>query len=659
MIDVHEICRKLKPILGTQADRYWLAYLSEDAAGKQEIASALQLIAVQVLGMDLENPKVHLSVPPGKDAAGEYPIGTIVYAGRTLYPFGLRESEWLQHIGIFGRSGSGKTNIVFHLIQSLYDRKKPFLIFDWKRNYRDILDFRKEKILVYTVGGKSSPFAFNPLIPPKGIEPAVWLKKLIEIIAKAYYLGEGVMYLLQEAIHAVYKKYGVYKGTNRQFPTFIDVLQWLEKRPAKGRQGLWMDSAMRGIRSICFGPMGKVVNTSVQPNLTALLEQNVVLELDKLTNADKTLIIESLLLWIHHYRLGEPKRETFKHALIIEEAHHILARKTGSHIGETIIETVMREIRELGEAIILVDQHPSMISVVALGNTYTTICMNLKHRSDVNAMGSAMLMDTEDREILGTLPIGTAVVKLQGRWQRPFQITIPHQKVRKGAVTDARLARLMKAHGAAQALGLREINNLSQVGRREVVLSSKEVIFLNDIYCHPYSGIVERYRRLHLSRRKGNTIKEKCLSNLLIEATVVPTRTGKLVLLQLTNPGMELLKRKGYQVNQYRKREGLEHEYWKQKAAAYFTSRGYEVSVEKLVNGYTDLVIEKDGERYAVEIETGKSNWHLNVKKNLAHGFEHIILVATNDRIYHRLITLKENGKLDKSVDICRAQDFL
>ena len=62
---------------------------------------------------------------------------------------------------------------------------------------------------------------FNPLIPPKGVEPAVWLKKLIEIIAHAYYLGEGVMYLLQEAIHAVYKKYGVYKGNVKKFPTFL------------------------------------------------------------------------------------------------------------------------------------------------------------------------------------------------------------------------------------------------------------------------------------------------------------------------------------------------------------------------------------------------------------------------------------------------------
>ena len=53
MIDVQEICQKLKPILGEKAEQYWVAYLAEDTAGKKEMADTLQLIALQVLGMDL------------------------------------------------------------------------------------------------------------------------------------------------------------------------------------------------------------------------------------------------------------------------------------------------------------------------------------------------------------------------------------------------------------------------------------------------------------------------------------------------------------------------------------------------------------------------------------------------------------------------------
>jgi hypothetical protein len=49
----------------------------------------------------------------------------------------------------------------------------------------------------------------------------------------------------------------------------------------------------------------------------------------------------------------------------------------------------------------------------------------------------------------------------------------------------------------------------------------------------------------------------------------------------------------------------------------------------KPVSSYTDIVIEKDGKRTAVEIETGKSDWKKNLEKNLKKDFESIIIVAT------------------------------
>ena len=174
-------------------------------------------------------------------------------------------------------------------------------------------------------------------------------------------------------MHAVYQEFGVYRGSPAKYPTFEDVLKWLEATPARGRKALWIDSAMRGAKSICFGHMGDVVNTATQPNLAAFLERNVILELDGLTNADKTLIAEALLLWTHHFRLSQPDPETFKHAIIIEEAHHILLRQTGvGQGGEAITDTILREIRELGEAIVLVDQHQvtgTMVATIPHPNT--------------------------------------------------------------------------------------------------------------------------------------------------------------------------------------------------------------------------------------------------------------------------------------------------
>ncbi len=468
---------------------------------------------------------------------------------------------------------------------------------------------------------------FNPLIPPTGTDPKVWLKKLIEIIAGAYYLGEGVMFLLQEALNAVYEEFGVYEGIPQKYPTFIDVLKWLEDNPVKGRKALWMDSTMRGIKSICFGPMGEVVNTSNQPNLAALLDRNVILELDALTNNDKNLIIESMLLWIHHYRLVQPDRECFKHVIFIEEAHHILLKKPGGSGGEAITDTILREIRELGEAIVLVDQHPSLISIPALGNSYTTITMNLKHRLDVNAIAAAMLMKDEDNELLGRLPIGAAVVKLQGRWLQPFEVIIPHCKVPKGAIDDNKLKTIMAYRNV---LYYEPIEAPIEEKKSPIAtLNEREQALLQDISEHPYSGVVERYKRLSVSRRNGDTIKKSLIENELIEPVSILTRSGRMVLLSITDTGWQHLSRIGKVKPPIRFNEGLEHKFWKQKAAEHYEGLGYKVLIEEPINGYTDIIIEKEGKRTAIEIETGKSDWKKNLEKNQKKNFEQIIIVAT------------------------------
>ena len=51
----------------------------------------------------------------------------------------------------------------------------------------------------------------------------VWLKKLIEVMCHAYFLGEGVMVLLMRAIDALYKDYGLYTNKPKGYPTMADM----------------------------------------------------------------------------------------------------------------------------------------------------------------------------------------------------------------------------------------------------------------------------------------------------------------------------------------------------------------------------------------------------------------------------------------------------
>ncbi len=56
----------------------------------------------------------HVLLPPPRpdQSLGVYHLGNVVWNARRVGKFGLQERELSEHIGIFGRTGAGKTNCV-------------------------------------------------------------------------------------------------------------------------------------------------------------------------------------------------------------------------------------------------------------------------------------------------------------------------------------------------------------------------------------------------------------------------------------------------------------------------------------------------------------------------------------------------------------------
>jgi len=668
---VEDMFKRLKPYAGKSLDVLWYEYILSDTKTQKQIEAVLHMLMARSFDETFEEREILLEPPQRDTAEGEYKLGMIHYGKEQFHPFGLREHEWIQHVGIFGRSGSGKTNLAYIIVLEYLKQGKKFLIFDWKRNYRDLLDKTGKEILIFTVGRDVSPFHFNPLIPPGSTSPAIWLKKIIEIMCHAYFLGEGVAFLLQNAIDSVYADFGVYCGKIARFPNLMDVKEWLENHKAKGREGEWMKSALRAIGVLCFGEVGKVLNNRVSSPLEELLERNVILELDALTNPDKTFLIESLLLWIHHYRMGEGERERFKHAIIVEEAHHILLRKKQEVMGEeTVTDVILREIRELGESIVLIDQHPSLISKPALGNTYCTVVMNLKHRADINMIADSLLLETREKRYLGRLETGWAMVKLQGRWFTPFLVRFPQMDIRKGYITDEKVKESMNQFWevitpASEVITPRkekteEITAFSGKEKR-MKLGEEENRLVMDIESNVSSSTTERYKRIGLNARKGNKVKDSLIRKGLIESKDMSTGTGRIKLLVLTEKGQTVLKSKG-NPNIGSRKGGLEHVYWINRIEEFFKKRDYMVSREKAIGkGRTvDLVLEMKNQRTAVELETGKSEAVYNIRKCLEAGFDKVLCVCLDEETKEKIESdIRKLNMQEEKINIILTNDLL
>ncbi len=204
-----EKLRKLAPVGPKRADLGWLFYLSGEGKERQEADELLDILLFQKVQKDYRE-KIFLDPGSAVDCFGDYFLGMVVYPpGRPYCSFGLREEEWIKHVLITGMTGTGKTNLAFHMLRELRKKNKPFMIFNWKRNYRDLLQLPELKeTLVFTVARDLVPFTFNPLISPPGTEPGIWLMKLVDVLKHAYFVGEGVEYLLREGIDWVYDKCG-------------------------------------------------------------------------------------------------------------------------------------------------------------------------------------------------------------------------------------------------------------------------------------------------------------------------------------------------------------------------------------------------------------------------------------------------------------------
>ena len=170
-MDIESVARKLEPLRPNDVQHWLRVRETADSETKDLIERRICEVAYDELG-DFHK-KILLSLPPEQKAKGTFHLGTILYE-KPKYPLGLSSSELLQNLAIFGRSGAGKTNVVFHIVEQLTVKKIPWLFWDWKRTARHLLPSLKAGINIYTPGRSLSPFIFNPFITPAGLETHVY-----------------------------------------------------------------------------------------------------------------------------------------------------------------------------------------------------------------------------------------------------------------------------------------------------------------------------------------------------------------------------------------------------------------------------------------------------------------------------------------------------
>jgi hypothetical protein len=307
-----------------------------------------------------------------------------------------------------------------------------------------------------------------------------------------------------------------------------------------------------------------------------------------------------------------------------------------------------------------------------LGNAYTRICFRV---GEEDARQLAKGLSTFSAEDLMSLAVGEAVARVGGR-DGDFNLkTAPLEPLSKDeafdrqsavrAATRARFAaRLRPPEGPdpgpdeepsirrggdrdaavePAVRGAPEAKAPPQAAPeppREPALDKAVLDYLALVARSPFLAVRERNAALGLSAWRGDRLKDAILaSGLAEEVAVNPGGRGeRFKLLDLTDQGRELIVRYGIPLATGRGRGGIAHQWWARTIADWLNSQDAETAVEDVSKGArVDVLAKTSGHEVAVEIELREGHALVNIRKDLAAGFDRVVCLFDSPETLERV----------------------
>lgn len=618
MMERDALLEKLAVLIPERVEAWRRSLAFTDAPTRALIEQEIRATAHRLLGDT--NKRLFLSPPSEAEARGVLRLGSVVFESEK-WQVGLRHSDVMQHVAIFGRSGAGKTNAVFGLLQQLSDKRIPFVFLDWKRTGRHLMPHLRGRTELFTPGRSLSPFTFNPFLVPPGVEANTYLLQVSDVLTRAYQLGVGSRSLIERSLRQCY--------TASRAPALFDVMAALRGLPEPERVRAWKISGLRALESLELAGLTTKDAVAQEAVVQTMLAGQTIVELNGLSSQSKAFLVPLIALWIYSAKLASNARERLELVLVLEEAHHVL--RADARGGETVMTMLLRQCRELGIGIVIVDQHPHLMHPV-VANAATTILLNLRDPRDVKRGSELVGLSERDRRFVNQLPVGDGVVRLE-RVDRPFLVRFPLVSVEKGSVTDAEVSRLLRGNTSGSVRKTPEEPECGRFPRilaSDDALSADELAFVCDVLTHSEDGVRARYARLGWSADRGNRVKRRLVEGGVLEAASVPVGRSRKVVLRVSGAAGRRL---GLEDWSHGGRESLAHAYWKARWAKEYRRRGYEVRVEverERSEGRMDVLAVRGAERVALEVETGRSDVVANVRRDLREGVSRVVVVATD-----------------------------
>ena len=397
-------------------------------------------------------------------------------------PFGLSEEDLNKHVFVCGITGSGKTNTVKKILESV---NEPFLVIEpAKKEYRNI----KKDIEVYTMGRPEiNCIKMNPFYVPMGISLQQHIDSLKDLFSASFSFYGPMPYIVEKCLYRIYEKKGwnltfglhsYYLEENKNnlleelfdnkkleefyitishkylFPNMQDlkeeVANYIKTMSYEGELKGNIEGAIKArIDSLCVGAKGYMFNTNDMFDFDIIFNQNSVFELEGLADdSDKAFALGLLIIYINEYRQVDKEinnKKGLKHLLVIEEAHRLLKNVSteknediGNPKGKAVehFTNMLAEMRSYGQGVIVAEQIPTKLAPDVIKNSSNKIVHRIIAKDDQEVIANTIGIYPEDAIYLGNSKTGYALCHKEGMVQ---PVIVKIDEVESNNISDKNL----------------------------------------------------------------------------------------------------------------------------------------------------------------------------------------------------------------------------
>jgi DNA helicase HerA-like ATPase len=276
-------------------------------------------------------------------------LGKISDNGPLFY---ISKSDLINHIGIFGLSGFGKTTTCMRILKELSNKKYKIIIFDWHGEYENFI----ESINGISIELGKDDYGLNPLIIMINNDIGEHIGFLTDMFTEAFQLSMPQSYMLRKTLLDIISKNGMQSLT---ISKIIDELSLKKGQYISNYEIEIRTALLRRLEPLNYGISKKIFDTTKSLNAEELLNNNISISFKNLSEEGlKKITAFTIMRILYSHAIRHSLERTI---IVLEEARNIIPQR---RYGEPPLlgEKMVSELRKHGVTMIIITQLPSQIS---------------------------------------------------------------------------------------------------------------------------------------------------------------------------------------------------------------------------------------------------------------------------------------------------------